>query len=186
MPNANERTIQIVATLDSKSPNGHSFAINNGKSGPADLVFNKDTNGMKKNGYYLIDFRLENKDGANLVFAKDRDKVLWACPAKDAVNGCPPPDSHMDTVFYVHPTKKIEDKKLYVINTDPEILDFVFAFNFLNESNVGPKYVKYDPGGSNQNGGAPPFQEASAFGTFVLIALASAAIAAFATYGLLR
>ena len=186
MPSANDRTIQIVATLDSKSPNGHSFAIDNGKGGPADLVFNKNTNGMKWDGYYLIEFQLKNENGANLVFAKDRDKVLWACPAKDAVNGCPPADSHMDTVFYVHPTKKIEDKKLYVINTDPEVVDFAFAFNFLNESNVGPKYVKYDPGGSNQNGGIPPFQNVSSFNAYLVIALVSAAVAAFATYGLMR
>ena len=186
MPSAYDRTIQIVATLDSKSPNGHSFTINNGKGGPADLVFNKNTNDMKWDGYYLIEFQLENEKGANLVFAKDRDKVLWACPAKDAVNGCPPADSQMDTVFYVHPTKKIHDKKLYVINTDMEVIDFVFAFNFLNESNVGPKYVKYDPGGSNQNGGTPPFTQASAINAYVIIGFVSAAVAAFATYGLMR
>lgn len=186
MPTAKDRTINIVAKLDSKEPNGHSFTVGNGKGGPADLVFNKDTDKMKWDGFYLIEFTLDNQDGANLTFAKDRDRVLWACPLADAVNGCPPDDSHMDTVFYVHPTKKIQDKKLYVINTDMEVLDFVFAFNFLNESDVGPKYVTYDPGGSNQNGGTPPFTEADAFKAYFLIALGSAAVAAFATYGLMR
>lgn len=186
MPSAKDRTINIIADLDSKSPNGHSFKIDNGKGGPADLVFNKDTDDMKWDGYYLIEFTLTNGKDVNLVFAKDRDKVLWACPAKDAVNGCPPEGSQMDTVFYVHPTKKIQDKKLYVINTDMDIVDFVFAFNFLNESNVGPKYVKYDPGGSNKNGGTPPLTKADATVAYVAIALCSAAVAAFATYGLMR
>lgn len=186
MPSAKDRTINIVATSDSNAKDGFSFSIDDGKGGPADLVFNKNHDSMKWDGYYLIEFTLENRNGADLVFAKDRDKVLWACPAKDAVNGCPPPDSHMDTVFYVHPTKKIQDKKLHVINTDMEVVDFVFAFNFLNQSNVGPKYVKYDPGGSNQNGGTPPFQYASSLGLIVLIGFASAAVAAFATYGLLK
>lgn len=168
MSSAKERTINIVAKLDSKEPNGHAFTINNGKGGAADLVFNKDDDNMTKDGYYLIEFTLDNQDGADLVFAKDRDKVLWACPETDAVNGCPPPDSHMDSIFYVHPTRKIQDKKLYVINTDMEVMKFVFAFNFLNESGVGPKYVKYDPGGDNQNGGQPPFQISSSFGTIAV------------------
>lgn len=187
MPSAKDRIINIIATADSKAPNGHTFGIDNGKGGPADLVFNKYTDNMKRDGFYLIEFQLENRNGANLVFSKDRDKVLWACPKAEAgADGCPPDDSHMDSVFYVHPTKKIQDKKLYVINTDMEKLEFRFAFNFLNESDVGPKYVKYDPGGTNENGGNPPFVNANAFTAYLMIGLGSAAIAAFVTYGLLR
>lgn len=183
MPSATYRIININATIDTKSPNGHAFSLDDGKGGAADLVFNKNTNNMKKDGYYLIEFQLTNKGESNLTFSKDREKVLWACPAKDAVNGCPPDDSHMDSIFYVHPTKKIQDKKLYVINTDAEVLDFNFAFNFLNEGNVGPKYVTYDPGGSNQNGGLGAFNATSAF---VGVAVTAAAVAAFATYAFSR
>lgn len=168
MAKATDRVIKIIAKLDSTKPNGHSFSLDDGNGGPANLVFNKnDTNGMRKRDYYLIEFRLDNQDGAKLVFLDDRAKVLWACPAIDAVDNCPPDDSHMDTVFYVHPTKNIQDKKLFVINTDMDWLDFVFAFNFLNEGKDGPKYVKYDPGGSNKNGGI----DARALSHFSTIAL---------------
>lgn len=168
MPSGKDRKITIVATLDSKQPNGHAFMLGNGKGGPADLIFDKNKDDMKWDGYYVIEFTLDNQKGANLAFSKDRDKVLWACPKTQAVNNCPPEDSHMDTVFYVHPTAKIEDKKLYVINTDMEVLDFVFAFNFLNQSEVGPKYVTYDPGGSNKNGGTPPFVKSNSFAAIAL------------------
>lgn len=181
MASAKDRIININASIDSKSPNGHAFNLDDGKGGPADLVFNKNTNNMNKDGYYLIEFQLTNKGASNLNFSKDREKVLWACPAKDAVNGCPPDDSHMDSVFYVHPTKKIQDNKLYVINTDTEVLNFNFAFNFLNEGNVGPKYVTYDPGGSNQNGGLTKSGfDLSSFGTFALGV--GAGILAFGAY----
>lgn len=157
MPSAKDRKITIVATLDSSQPNGHAFKLGDGKGGLADLVFDKNKDKMKWDGYYVIEFTLDNQKGANLAFAKDRDKVLWACPKDQAINNCPPEDSHMDTVFYVHPTAKILDKKLHVINTDMEVLDFVFAFNFLDQNEVGPKYVTYDPGASNKNGGTPPY-----------------------------
>lgn len=156
MAKATDRVIRIIAKLDSTKPNGHSFSLDDGKGGPANLIFNKNnTNGMRKKDYYQIEFQLTNQDGADLVFSKDREKVLWACAESDAVGPekCPPDDSHLPSIFYVHPTKKIKDNTLYVINTDMDDLEFRFAFNFRNEGTVGPNIVKFDPGGSNKNGG---------------------------------
>lgn len=188
MPKAIDRSIRIIAKPDSTAAEGYSFALDDGKGGAADLVFNKDhVNGMKKNDYFVVRFDLENQDGANLVFAKDREVVLWACPLSqaDPVTKCPPNNSYMETTFYVHPSKKIQDTKLYVINTDMECEEFAFAINFLDTDSPGKKYVKLDPVGSNKNGGEQPFTDAHRSNT-LLVGVASAVVAAGATYALTR
>ncbi len=172
MPSSTERKITIVAKLDSTQPNGHSFGLGNGLGGPADLTFNKDVDKMNKDGFYEIEFNLDNQNGANLIFSKDREDVLWACPKTEAKpNGCPPDNTYMDSVFYVNPRKEIQNKKLHVINTDMYPLHFVFAFNFLNRGPDGPRRVTYDPGGENQNGGHQPFEFANHFTAIVVGAI---------------
>lgn len=183
-----DRSIRIIAKPDTSATEGYSFSLDDGKGGAADLVFNKDdVNGMKKNDYFVVRFDLENQDGANLVFAKDREVVLWACPLSlaDPTTHCPPDNSYMETTFYVHPSKKIQDKRLYVINTDMENEQFAFAFNFLNKDDAGKKYVKFDPVGTNKNGGEPPFADAQRVSA-LLVGVVSAIGAAFVTYALTR
>lgn len=91
----------------------------------------------------------------------------------------------METTFYLHPSKKIDDERLYVINTDMEAEDFAFAFNFLDADSPGKKYVTFDPIGTNKNGGEPPLNESREISA-LLVGVVSATVAAGATYALTR
>ena len=132
------------------------FSMDDGKGATEELVFNKTTDGMKKTDHYKVKFKLHNKEGAALRFSKDPLKVLWAKPVNSTTDPCPNSDCYMAGIFYVDPNDSIQDHKLTVINTDPDVQLFKFALNFLppGESDPPPSgYVWYDPIGSNQNGG---------------------------------
>lgn len=132
------------------------FSMNEGKGDTDELEFDKTKDNMKKSESYSVKFKLHNQNGAALRFSKDRLKVLWAKPVADRSEPCPASDCYMDGIFYVDPDSEIEDTKLTVINTDPDVQLFKFALNFLppGENDPPPSgYVWYDPIGSNQNGG---------------------------------
>lgn len=133
------------------------FSMDEGKGDTNELTFNKTKDGMKSNDVYSIKFKLKNKDGAALRFSKDPSKVLWAKPVASKTDACPNNDCFMDGVFYVDPNSSIKDEELTVINTDPAVQLFKFAFNFLPPGKSDPlpnsDYVYYDPIGNNENGG---------------------------------
>lgn len=147
------------------------FSMDDGKGSTDELVFNKTKDKIPKNESYTIKFKLKNKEGAALRFSKDSNKVLWAKPVALVTDPCPDSDCYMNGIFFVDPNSTIKDEELTVINTDPDVQLFKFAFNFLPPGKEDPlpndEYVYYDPIGNNQNGGYPLSFDFAASPTFV-------------------
>ena len=176
------RFVDIYVEPDSTSNNGYKFWMEEDKVQTSTLVFNKDTDNMKKKDDYRIEFKLHNQKGAKLHFSKDKSMVLWAEVATGAPpNACPAPNSTCPE-FYVDPAAYIEDRVLKVINTDMTAQDISFALNFLEEGNSdGPdaSYICYDPIASNQNGGS---SSRSSRTTYAAAGAAAVAVGAAALY----
>ena len=148
--------IYVKPNPDPTGKDPYLFSMDEGKGATDELEFDKTKDNMKKSENYSIEFQLQNQDGAALRFSKDPLKVLWAKPVSSKSDPCPSSDCYMDEIFYLDPNETIKDHKVTVINTDPDVQLFKFAFNFLppGESDPPPSgYVWYDPIGSNQNGG---------------------------------
>jgi len=154
----NKRTVEIYAEPDAQKKEGYRFWMKENGSDTTMLVFNKDTDNMKKSAKYSVDFILKNKGPKkdDLRFSKDVNTVLWAKNVNDITDPCPMSACYMHGVFYVDPSVPIEDNKLTVVNVDPSVQLFKFGLNFLRPGQFDePKtdYAYYDPVGSNQNGG---------------------------------
>lgn len=174
------RFVDIFVEPDSNEPSGYSFSMKENGVGASILVFNKNDDNMKKSENYKIEFKLHNTKGADLVFSKIEDKVLWAMAIPEPSDACPPPGSTFPGL-YVDPTAFIEDRRLTVINEDKSMQHFAFALNFVHRGErEGPntKYICYDPVGSNQNGGRSPIMPQ--FKTSTAIGIAAVAIVVIA------
>jgi hypothetical protein len=169
-----DRKYRIKATRNKKDD--YSFALENFTGGgPPNLVFNKDDiNGMHKRDYFVLEFHLDNNSGCDLEFLQDREKVLSACPEHEAVDGCALEGSNYLPIFFVHPTMKLDKKKIHVINTDPYNEKFFFGFSFVSKDGTEKAY--FDPGGENQNGGIGQFEWSNS-----LTGAITGAVAAIAT-----
>lgn len=178
------RYVDIYVEPDSASANGYKFWMEEDKVETSKLVFNKDTDKMKKSEDYKVEFKLHNQKGAKLCFSKDKSMVMWAMAATGAPsNACPPPNSTYPE-FYVDPATFIEDRLLTVINEDKTVEDVAFALNFLEEGEKdGPNanYICYDPIASNQNGGTGTRSTMSSTATYVAVG-AAVAVGAGALY----
>ena len=179
-----DRKVKIVATPNASAKGGYDFEMQvNGKQ-EGMLEFNKFHDNMKKSESYRIEFDLQNKGSKAeaLRFSKLEDTVLWAKAVDDLREPCPESPSYMPNVFFVDPDSRIEDEKLVVINVDPDVQDFKFAFNFLRPGQKdGPNtdYARFDPIGSNQNGGVPMMNASIALCAAVGVGVAAMAFLAF-------
>lgn len=176
------RYVDIYVEPDSSSANGYRFWMEEDKVETSTLVFNKDTDKMKKSDNYKIEFKLHNQNGAKLCFSKDKSMVLWAMAATGAPEGACPPANSSHSGFYVDPASYIEDRLLTVINTDMTVEDIAFALNFLEEGtkdDPNANYICYDPIASNQNGGST--SKSSMTATYAAVG-AAVAVGAAALY----
>lgn len=133
------------------------FSMDDGKGATNELTFDKTKDGMKRTEDYRIKFKLKNEGGADLRFSKDVKKALWAKPVGNKSDPCPDSDCYMNGIFFIDPKDTIKDHELTVINTDPAVQLFKFAFNFLPPGKSDPlpddEYEYYDPIGDNLDGG---------------------------------
>src|SRR5688572_16914327 len=130
--------INVKPNPDPTGKDPYIFSLDEGKGATEELVFDKTKDGMKKTENYSIKFKLKNQDGAALRFSKDIKKVLWAKPVSLVTDACPNSDCYMDGIFYVDPDSTIKDHEVTVINTDPTVQLFKFAFNFLPPGESDP------------------------------------------------
>ena len=178
-----DRRVKIVATPNAANKEGYDFEMNVKGENTDTLVFNKSKDAMKRTDSYRVEFTLETKGSKAeaLRFSKREETVMWAKAVADVREECPRTPSHMDGVFYVDPDSRIEDETLVVINTDPDVQDFKFAFNFLRPGQKdGPDtdYAYFDPIGSNQNGGVPMLSPSLTTWALIGVGLAATAIVA--------
>lgn len=174
------RTVDIYVEPDPNSDNGYGFSMKENGSQKSTLVFDKNSDGMKKAEHYQLDIKLHNEKGADLRFSEKMDKVLWA-KAIQPGEKCPDSPCFLNGIFYVADPGDIKATKLTVVNTDMDWLNFAFALNFVPKGEVeGPatKYICYDPIGENRNGGVTR----SAILSLVVLTVAAACIAALAFF----
>ena len=124
---------------------------------PADeeLIFNKTNNGMKKKDWYEVDFDLDDHSGLKLEFAPNPMLAFWVSMGSpfNPQPGCPQMPSYCESVYAI----SVNPSKLTVRNEDEVWSTFRFSLGFL-KGGQDPKnqnsYVRYDPIGSNQDGGS--------------------------------
>jgi hypothetical protein len=132
-------------------------------------VFNKIRQGMAKNDYHQIIFKLVKDDtGLNLRLPQDENDAFWVI--KHTGGGAPRCPDHTDSSDYseFNPIRRADDKTLVVENYNEHLQPWVFSLNFVkreadgsyNDNNKAG-YVRYDPIGDNQDF-SQPFSQAVA------------------------
>lgn len=118
------------------------------------LVFNKSRNNMPKQDFYLIEFDLQDHSGLSLRFEPNPMNAFWvAVGDRNSSPPCPATPSYADSIYATGVDS--DGAKLTVRNDDMEIEMFSFSLGFV--SSVDGSHYRYDPGGSNQNGGSNAF-----------------------------
>jgi hypothetical protein len=124
------------------------------------IEFNKSVDKMKRHESYRVRFSIENFDNCRLRFLpvssgvdpQDSD-LMWAHRQKS----CPEDPCYMNDVIWVERAQH-QGRWIEVVNRDKIVEDFWFTLNLCDKSQTSPTkadYIPLDPGGSNQNNGAP-------------------------------
>jgi hypothetical protein len=152
-----DRKYQIVEAGIGGPPQGNPvLADRNGNPLPANqlLIFNKNTDGMRKVDHYRIRFDIRGFGNSPLRFTPSRDDALWVKKGAGAGN-CPTSAIHdMSDVIWIDEMDN-DGEWIDVINMDMAVEEFWFTLNLVPKTNPGSTaYVPVDPGGGNQNGGS--------------------------------
>lgn len=119
-----------------------------------ELVFDKTQQKMKKKDWFEIEFGLDDKSGLKLEFAPNPMLAFWVNMGSpfNPDPACPLVPSYSPDVY----ATCVSRDQLRVRNEDEVIATFRFSLGFL-KGGQDPKnqtsYVRYDPIGSNKNGG---------------------------------
>lgn len=122
------------------------------------FVFHKDKHGMKGHDYHLIELVLDDRSGDDLKFPSIPHDAMWVAEGDErAKRTCP--DLHTVSNYDVmEPICVSEDRKRLIIRNDnPRKEDWAFTVNFVKrgeEDSDRSRYVNWDPGGANHNGGS--------------------------------
>ena len=150
-----DRKYEIVIDTSGPKPIPE-LTDDNGKKIPKSqlLIFNKDTDKIKKVDHYRIRFVIKSFSNSPLRFIPDKDNVMWAQPG-GSETACPTSPCSMPGVFWVDDMDS-DGKWIDIINMDMVKQDFWFTLNLCDKSIKNPTqadYVPLDPGGGNQNMG---------------------------------
>lgn len=134
----------------------HKSPLLNGKK--HEYVFNKINQGMDKNDYHEIRFKLVKDDtGMGLKLPTDVKDAFWVIDCSNGAKRCP---GHTDTSDYseFYPIRRADDTTLIVENYNEHERYWMFSVNFLKQLRNGKydendraNYACYDPGGVNQD-----------------------------------
>lgn len=174
------RTVDVHVQPDASSANGYHFWMEENGAEEDKIFFCKDRDGMMRKEHYQVDFKLHNEKGARLRFSEKLDQVLWAKIVNPG-DKCPDSPCYLPGVFYVAKQSDIKPLKLTVVNTDMDVLNFAFAFNFVEKGqSEGPMtdYICFDPIGENRNGGV----NRSPILNLVVLTVATVGVAALAFF----
>jgi hypothetical protein len=145
--------VDIYAKPDTTKPSGYDLWMEKDGQKTDRLIFDKTNDKIKTTENYDVQFKLHNKENANLRFATFTDKALWAKPVEDLSEPCPDQACFMNGVFYL---ESVDKDQLSVINTNPAPQLFKFAINLMPDGTVENEdttYIWFDPIGENRNGG---------------------------------
>lgn len=120
--------------------------------------FHKDHHGMHKHDYHLIEFVLDDHTGRGLKFPRVPHDAMWVAEGDEPEKRqCP--DMHTVSNYDVMEPICVsaDQKRLIVRNDNPRQEHWAFTLNFVagdQDQSDASRYVSWDPGGNNQNGGA--------------------------------
>lgn len=123
-----------------------------------EFAFHKDRHGMRTHDYHLVEFVLDDQTGDRLKFPPVPHDAMWVTEGAERANRtCP--DMHTASDYSVMEPICVCDggERLIVRNDNPRKEDWAFTLNFIREGDDGSdpgRYVSWDPGGANQNGGS--------------------------------
>jgi hypothetical protein len=122
-----------------------------------EFVFHKDRHGMAKQDYHLLEFVLDDRTGDGLKFPSVPHDAMWVSEGGEpGQRQCP--DMHTVSNYEVMEPICVCDEgtRLIVRNDNPRKEHWAFTLNFVKrgeDESERSRYVNWDPGGSNQNGG---------------------------------
>lgn len=168
--------VTVKAFDDPTKPKGVGFSMQSSLLSAGRLKFYKNSNNMKAEDFYLLDFILDDRTNAGgLAFVSDLDQVLWTKATTDpteCINAHPGGNfSEFRAVAVPVPTN------LLVVNYDSTSQLFAFALNFVRGAIANPTpadFITYDPIGDNKNGGVAYQASTIAAGVAVLAVTATA------------
>lgn len=177
------RTYEVVEAVIGGPPSAKPVLSHNGNILPPDqlLIFNKNTDQMKKVDHYRIRFDIKQFSKSPLRFTPTVSDVLWV-KAGTGPASCPTSACHdMPGSIWVDAMDPAGEW-IDVINMDMTTEEFWFTLNLVAKNDpTSTNYVPVDPGGGNQNGGLTKSgYDLSSFGTFALGV--GAGILAFGAY----
>lgn len=123
-----------------------------------EFVFHKDRHGMRSEDYHLVEFVLDDQTGDGLKFPKIPHDAMWVTEGAERANRTCPDMRTVSNYEVMEPICVTGDqKRLIVRNDNPRQEHWAFTLNFVrrgaDEADLG-RYVNWDPGGNNQNGGS--------------------------------
>lgn len=120
--------------------------------------FHKDKHGMKSHDYHLVEFVLDDQTGDGLRFPKAPHDAMWVAEGADRANRICPDMNTVCDYSVMEPICVTDDReRLIVRNDNPRREDWAFTLNFVKkgeDESDRSRYVNWDPGGTNHNGGA--------------------------------
>ena len=149
--------IAVLATKDSSG--GYHFKPESDLSDGAEdtFHFHKDRHGMRAHDYHLVEFVIDDQTGDDLRFPPVPHDAMWVEAGDLSNRKCPDVNTDSDYSVMEPICVTSDGKRLIVRNDNPREEDWVFTLNFVkrgeDEANRH-RYVNWDPGGSNHNGGS--------------------------------
>lgn len=122
-----------------------------------EFVFEKGKHGMRAEDYHLIEFVLTDETGDGLRFPAVPHDAMWVTEGADLANRKCPDVNCVSNYDVMEPICVADEgKRLIVRNDNPRTEDWAFTLNFVkageHESDRS-RYVNWDPGGANMDGG---------------------------------
>jgi len=150
-----------VPLLASKDPAGHyhfkpeSDLWNEAEQ---DFAFHKDRHGMRAHDYHLVEFVLDDQTGDDLKFPPVPHDAMWVSEGAERANRKCPDMNTVSDYSVMEPICVCDGgERLIIRNDNPRKEDWAFTLNFVKRGEnpaERSRYVSWDPGGTNQNGGS--------------------------------
>ncbi|HMI41340.1 MAG TPA: hypothetical protein VK485_08955 [Sphingomicrobium sp.] len=175
---------QVNVTARDAPNNGVKFSMQSSLLSNDRLKFYKNSNNMKADDFYLLDFCLDDKtDAKDLQFVSDLNEVLWTKTTADPKEclSSRPGTSYNEFRAIAVPTPT----NLLVVNDDSHTQLFTFALNFVRggaDDTDPANFITYDPIGDNKNGGIT-FQSSATALTLLVLAITATAVSVAAING---
>jgi hypothetical protein len=123
-----------------------------------ELVFSKDRHGMHSHDHHLLEFIVDDRTGDELRFPPVPHDAMWVAAGHEEPGRRQCPDLHTSSDYSVmEPISVSPDRRrLFVRNDNHQKQHWVFTMNFAKpgQENDKSRFVSWDPGGNNQNGGS--------------------------------